>query len=422
MYSCLRKYFSPFVCQNEELSLLQIFKPLYILLSAVGLFPSAIEFSNGKENYIVAFKSSPINLVPTLLITTITCIFFYLHMQVLSVVSENNYLTSDPMTLANYVTNLVITLLVVFIIYINAFKNRRSYITILNEMAGCWADLSKSTTNDISRLRVQVNCLVLGSLIVMLIVQLVITFTEGDPTYMIAMITMSFNLPEMIQFTVLAFYFTMILMITTILKNIDEHLAMIARGRIVSGMGNDYVGLKIESSLESLRRLRGVYARAMVVKRQVNAAFQAPLLFILAQSFHALVSDAHGLYHIVIISEDFTTHNVVEECFWVVYQLIKYHILGYASALLEMQANKIGRTLYDNSAYGKEQIQCKSSTDIIEQISLHLEIQHFSALMKFQNTQITIYGLFPLKSSLLFNLIASAAIYLVILVQFDNNQ
>lgn len=96
---------------------------------------------------------------------------------------------------------------------------------------------------------------------------------------------MTFNLPEMIQFTLLAFYFVMILLIVALLKNIEEQLAMLAHLRMVNGMEKDYLGLKMGSSLESLRMMRNVYARAMAAKRQVNAAFQAPsCLFLLRTS------------------------------------------------------------------------------------------------------------------------------------------
>lgn len=336
MFSCFRK--SLFVPQNEKLSLLQIFKPVYMLLASVGLFPSAIEFPSENRDNIVVLQHSSINLAPTILIATATCGFFCLHGQELSVASKDNYLTKDTITLANYVANLAFTLLVVIVIYISAFKNRRSYVNILKSIAGCWMHLPIKIRGDVilEALRDQVNYTVLGSLLLMLITQLTITFTESDPPYKIALITMTFNLPEMIQFTLLAFYFVMILLIVALLKNIEEQLAMLAHLRMVNGMEKDYLGLKMGSSLESLRMMRNVYARAMAAKRQVNAAFQAPLLFILAQNFHGLVADAHGIYHI-ILKDDFSTHNIIEECFWVFYHLIKFHIIGYSSVLLKLQ-------------------------------------------------------------------------------------
>ncbi|XP_073956523.1 uncharacterized protein [Choristoneura fumiferana] len=408
MFSLLRKYFSPFVRQKEELSLLQMFKPLYFLLAGIGLFPSAIEFPSGYRGHTVVLKSSSINLACTFLNATITCIFFCLHMQKLfSAASKNNSFTKDPMTLANYSTNLVIEVLVAIIVYICAFKNRWSHINILNEIAGCWADLSKSTRSVIlGPLRVQVNCVVLGSLLVMLIIQLTVTFIQRVSLYNKALVAITFNFPEMLLFTVIAFYYVMIVMIVALLKNIDEHLMMIARMR----MGNDNMGLKPGASLKSLRQLRGAYGRTMAAKWQVNAAFQASLLFILALTFHSLVCDAHGLYHIVAFHNDVTTLNMVVESFWVFYQVAKFYVIGYSSALLKLQVNKIGRTLHDISA------------NIKDMTLFYQQIQHFVSLMKFQDSEITIYGLFQLKSSLLFSVVASAVTYLVILVQYDGGQ
>ncbi|KAI8436642.1 hypothetical protein MSG28_010140 [Choristoneura fumiferana] len=242
-------------------------------------------------------------------------------------------------------------------------------------MAACWADLPHSTRGVIlGPLRIQVNCVVLGYLSLLLIVQLAVTSTETVTKYKMALIAMTFNLPEMIQFTQLAFYFIMMKMIIAIMKKIEENFAMIAHMRMVRRMGNDYVGLKIGSSLESLRRVRGVYARTLAVKRQVNAAFQGPLLFTLAQGYHSIICDAHILYHGIIFQDDFTIHDVIEQCFWISYQLIKFHILGYASALIKLQVNKIGRSLYDISAYINDDItQYKSSADLNDEITLHLE-------------------------------------------------
>uniref|UniRef100_A0A0K8TV34 Gustatory receptor n=1 Tax=Epiphyas postvittana TaxID=65032 RepID=A0A0K8TV34_EPIPO len=388
MFSFLRKYFSPFVVQNENLSLLQVFKPLHFCLLVVGLFPSSIEFPSGKRDFTIVFKSSSISLACTLLMTVLISVSFGLHMLELSVSSKENAFTIDQFTLTNYISNLVLMLLFAGMAYICALKNRNIYIKILNEMAGCWADLPNSASDSIlGQLRVQVNCLVLGSLLLMLIMQLVVTGTSDVPTSKIVLIAVTFNLPEMVQFTLLAFYFVMIVMIIAIMKNIEENFALILPMRRVNGVDNHYVRLESGSALASLRQLRGVYARALAVKRQVNAAFQAPLLFLLVQAFHSLICDAHGVYHgLTYYRDTFSTHDVVEEFFWVFYQLIKFHILGFSSAILKLQADKIGRALYNISAHvNKEITQYKSWADINDEITLHLEIQHFASLMKFQD-------------------------------------
>ncbi|XP_073956522.1 uncharacterized protein [Choristoneura fumiferana] len=366
MFPILQKYFSPFVRQKEGLSLLQIFKPLYFLLSVIGLFPSSIKFSSGNWGRTIVSKPTIINLACTLIMSVTICIFFCLHLLELSVASKNNSFTENKVTLINFITNMGLMLLVTIITYISAFTNRNLYINILNEMAACWADLPHSTRGVIlGPLRIQVNCVVLGYLSLLLIVQLAVTSTETVTKYKMALIAMTFNLPEMIQFTQLAFYFIMMKMIIAIMKKIEENFAMIAHMRMVRRMGNDYVGLKIGSSLESLRRVRGVYARTLAVKRQVNAAFQGPLLFTLAQGYHSIICDAHILYHGIIFQDDFTIHDV----------------------------NKIGRSLYDISAYINDDItQYKSSADLNDEITLHLEV------------------------------VASAAVYLVILMQFDNSK
>ncbi|XP_075977942.1 uncharacterized protein LOC142977745 [Anticarsia gemmatalis] len=54
-----------------------------------------------------------------------------------------------------------------------------------------------------------------------------------------------------------------------------------------------------------------------------------------------------------------------------------------------------------------------------QDIGLLLEIQHFSSLMAHQNSKLTAYGFMDLDASLLTKVIASAAMYVVILMQLE---
>ncbi|XP_073956524.1 uncharacterized protein [Choristoneura fumiferana] len=301
-------------------------------------------------------------------------------------------------------------LIVSTVIFICAFKYQSLYIIILNKIVGSWAEFPNITSGSnviLGRLRVQVNCAVLGSLFIALILQFAVTYTGSVSAWKTLLKYLSFVLPELIQFTCVAFYFAMILMVVALLKNIEEHFRILVYIKRIRGMGNDYVGVELGPLPTSLCQLRGVYARTLAAKRQVNAAFQAPLLLILAQSFHALVSNAHALYNELNLKNSFNNHDLLESCCWSFYQIMKFYVIGKSGALLKLQRNRIGRALYE------------ISTGLNGDIALHLEIQHFTTLMSFHPTEINLFGFFPLESSLVFNALVSSATYLVILVEFD---
>uniref|UniRef100_A0A0K8TVN5 Gustatory receptor n=1 Tax=Epiphyas postvittana TaxID=65032 RepID=A0A0K8TVN5_EPIPO len=408
MCTVLRKYFSPLLHRNEDLRLLEVFKPLYYILSIFGLFPYSIDFLYGKKYLNVAFKSASFTLACNFVVPTVICVFFALHMLELDVASRDNAFTEDEMTKTNFIIEMVCQFLVCMTAYICAFKNRSLYINVLNEMSGCWTNLPKNVGSKIlGQLQIKAHCVLFGSILLVPLLESPMTYLSSATAWKKILVLVTFVLPELIQFVLIAFYFVLIMMVVALLENIEEHVKILYHSKSCWTSSNIVEDAKPLPA--SLRQLRDMYARALAVKRQVNAAFQAPLMLLLAQSFHTLISEAHFLFHGLTFQNDFNVLGVFDCCVWIVLQIIKIYILGHSGAILNQQATEIGRTLHNIPA------------DIDEDISLYLEIQHFTTLMKFQAANITVFGYFSLESSLIFNVTASATMYLVILVQFDKS-
>ncbi|XP_063383514.1 uncharacterized protein LOC134669824 [Cydia fagiglandana] len=403
MLTSLRLYFSPFLRRNEELSLLQIFKPLYLVLCLFGLIPCSIDLPKEKRNCIILQKSCFNRSLCAVFILLVVYIFCGLHVHQVITSKEDNVLAEGAMAKANYVIELTTAVLFCTSAYFSVYCKKDVYVSMFRDIIRAWDGLHHVNRDIIlGRLRIQVNCVVFGSLILILITLTVITFTGQSSLWKRILITFSFDIPEMIQFIVLAFYFVFILMVDALLKNIESHCKMFKKfRRIIKGSKAELVRIPV-----TLSQMQTVYVKAMRVKRQINEVFQAPILFTLLQCFHTIVSESCDMCLGLFYKGNFSVHNIIECSFWVMLQLIKVFVLARSGSLLKSEADKIGRVIHD----------IPNSEE--EDIDLFVEIQHFSNLMNYHDTEISIYGYFLLEAPLMFDMVAAAAMYLVILVQF----
>nr|AST36430.1 putative gustatory receptor GR68.3 [Cydia nigricana] len=404
MSSTLTKYFSPFVNPEEELCLLQIFKPVYVLVSALGLFPQSIKFPDGIYKTNVEFKNSAINSACTFFMIVVIHGAFVLHLQELNISSNENSMTENKMTMINYTAALVLQVLFCTVSFFRVVYDKKLYITILNDMADCWEKLAMGKRRLIlGRLRVQMNFVVLASVLMSFVLLFHCICIGYDLSIWKVILTcLTFTLPELIQFAMLTFYFVMVLMLVTLLKNIEEELVLFLH--VAKNNRNNFV----ESDMRmNMGEIMTVYVKVLGLKRQMNASFQSSILVALVTCFHELVSLPHIMYHGLVFQSNFSTSNIIQCCSWALNQLLKIYILGRSGDLLTSQVNEIGRTIHNIPISGD--LDWKTI----------LEVQHFSSLMAYQDAKMTIYGYFPLNATLLFNMVASAAMYIVILVQFD---
>ncbi|XP_063383517.1 gustatory receptor 68a-like [Cydia fagiglandana] len=400
MFATLKKYFSPVANQNEELSFLQIFKPIYVLLSTLGLFPQTILFPNDGQNSICTLKHSVYNWCHTLLMIILIHSFYIFHLQVLHISSQENSITQGSMTLTNYIIDLSLQVLFCTVSYFHVIRDRNLYIRMLQDMAGFWDRLAMGERRQIlGQLRVQM-CAVLSPIVIIPLLA-VITYRGPLGVWKKILFTVTFILPEIIQFIMISFYLVMILMIVALLKNIEEEIKILV---LRNNICYNSLGTKSEMGIF---KIKNVYVKTLKIKRQVNAAFQAPILVALTVCFHELMALPHMIYHGTVYVPNFSVNNTIGLSLWVFTQLLKLSALACSGALLKSQVNKIGRTIY-NFPIRRDQ-----------DLKAYLLVQHFSSLMSYQKAEITIYGYFALDGTLIFNMVASAFMYLTILVQFD---
>ncbi|XP_059052722.1 gustatory receptor 68a-like [Achroia grisella] len=157
-----------------------------------------------------------------------------------------------------------------------------------------------------------------------------------------------------------------------------------------------------------LRQLESIYIKTMEVKCEINKAFQTPIIFIMMQMFHALITNSHMTYHGTIFRAKYTIHELCIISLWTIMQLVKVYAFASSGDLLKLEVNKIVQLLH-NIPIDRHTVRVMS------------EVQHFSSLISYYNPEVLIYGFFSLDATLSFNVIASVTTYLIILVQFDNS-
>ncbi|XP_023934843.2 uncharacterized protein LOC112043591 [Bicyclus anynana] len=380
-------------------------KPIYIVASLFGLFPYRIKFQDHTNYFIINRKSVYVNSLCGISVVLVALAFLALHIQDVFVSSENVSMTEVIMTQINYVLELVSLVVFCAVAYTSVFLNRAYYLKILNTLTTTWYDTppNRRHQNILSRLKFQVNFVAMGSLVTVVILQVAINFTRDNSLWKMILVAMTFNLAQIIQFVTLALYYVLVMLVVALLNNINEHCSELVRDK--RSLSDGVIKVK-PKHLVTLRQMELAYVKAFEMKSYINEAFQGPILATAIQCFHSMVSEAHIIYHGIVVERSLTTHDVINCSIWIVYQILKIYLLAYAGNLLKLEALRIGQTLHNIPTDNQD-------------LRWLLEIQHFSSLMSYQRIEMTVYEYFPLDATLMYNMVASATMYLIILVQFD---
>nr|XP_026492358.1 uncharacterized protein LOC113398015 [Vanessa tameamea] len=317
-------------------------------------------------------------------------------------------MTEAIMTKMNYVFELITLVIFCLVVYICAFLNREKYVKLVNMIISTWCDIpiNSSSQNILSNLKFHVKFIVMGSLIMIVIIQIAVNFSRNSNIWKVILVALTFNLPQTIEFTALAFFYSLVIMLVTILANINNNCLILTKNTKVSVSEITEVQTK---STVTLRQMELAYVKAFEIKTYINKAFEGPILACTIQCFHSIISESHIIYHGVVVGNTLTTHDVVNCSIWIAYQLLKIFSLSYAGNLIKLEGLKIGQTLH-NIPTEKQDLRRL------------MEIQHFSSLMSYQKIEMTVYEYFPLDATLLYNMLASAMMYLIILVQIDKRE
>ncbi|KAJ0176741.1 hypothetical protein K1T71_007920 [Dendrolimus kikuchii] len=387
---------------KQMLTLNEIFKPLYKLLVLFGLFPYNIKYQDNQHQFIIIYKTIYLNGLTAVSINLTICLFVALHIRYIYTSMKDNTLASGIMPNVNYITELLCLVLFSLVTYLCAFLNRYNYVNMLNTLANL-LDTTSNRGKVLGALKIEIK-IILASLFLFLIMQIVVNFTREDSFFKMILVLFTFNLPQIIQFTSLAFYCVLIDMVVATLITVRLRLVSVMKERSFSKVSLMTVESKLPSI--SLRQMEVIYIKALGVKREVNKSFQVSILITMLQCFHSMVSESHIIYHGVIVQKSLTTHEIVNCSIWILYQLAKVGALANSGRLLKAEIMRLSQTLYGIPT-GKNDV------------NFFMEIQHFSSLIYCQGTDLTACNFFPLDATLMFKVLSSATMYLIILVQFD---
>ncbi|XP_072948762.1 uncharacterized protein [Epargyreus clarus] len=389
--------------QNESLHFQNIIKPLYIVMSLLGLFPYSVNFVKNKHGFDIIPRSIYANSLCGVTVCLLIFAFLALHIQEVLLSSESINLTEALMTQINYVLELLTLITFSVVAYVCAFLNRTKYVKMLNQITSSWYDLpaNNNSANLLKNLRFQVNVVCMGSLLVIVILQVSVNYTRDNSFWKMILVTFTFNLPQMVQFVTLAFFYILVMMVVALMTNIRWHCQLLKNTNTLDG----FIQVQNRPSL-TLRQMELLYIKVFEIKTNINEAFQGPILITTLQCFHSMVSESHIIYHGLVVHKSITTHEIMNCSIWIMYQIWKIYCIAYSGHLLKLQALKLGQILHN------------IPTEKHDSRWL-MEIQHFSTLMYYQDIELTVYDYFPLNATLIYNTMASATMYLIILVQFD---
>lgn len=333
----LKKVFSTKPTQRKPLYLQDIIKPLYIVTSLLGLFPYSITFVKNRHSFAVIRKSIYVNSLCGVTICLIIFAFFALHIQEVISARESTIFHEFILTQMNYVFELVALIAFCVVAYLCAFVNRNKYITILNQITTTWYSLPPNIHSKkiLANLRFQANVVCMGSLTVVALSQMFVNYTRNNSIWKMILVSFTFNLPQMVQFTSLALYYFMVMMVVALMLNIKWHCERLLKDdTTIDGI----VQMRCKSTL-SLRQMETIYIKAFEIKTNINEAYQGLILATALQSFQAMVSEAHIIYHGVIVQQSMTTHEILNCSIWVLYQILKVYSLAYSGNQLKEQVS-----------------------------------------------------------------------------------
>nr|WCC57801.1 gustatory receptor 38 [Papilio glaucus] len=403
MLNYLKNCFNPLVKLNDNLSLNDIFKPIYSVLTFLGLFPYSVKFNLNKQKYTVISKSIYVNSIYGVSVVLTVCLFLVLHFKEVFLTSELSSITEVLLNQINYILELTTLIIFITVTYVNAFLNRNKYVKILITIISTWKNLSKNndSVSVLKSLYFKVNVLVKGCLFVVVVMQICLNFLQGDRVWRMILMFISYNFPQTIQFIMIIFYYVVIMMLVTLLANIEKHITQLQINR--ANEDKSFVQMK---TITPVREMELFYSNAFEAKTNINLVFQYPLLVCIFQCFCGLVNKALIMYRGLIVERCISFHDIFNCSFWIVLHLFKIYLLASSGHALKIEVLKIGQTLHNIPTEGQN-------------ARWFMEVQHFSSAISYKNIEMTFFGCISLDATLMYNMLCTASIYLIILIQID---
>nr|WCC57751.1 gustatory receptor 38 [Papilio dardanus] len=387
---------------NENLSLNDIFKPIYSVITFLGLFPYSVKYHENKQKYTFLRKSIYVNTIYGVSVVLTIFVFLVLHIREVFLTSDSSSIIDVLLTKINYVLELIIVIIFIIVTYVNAFLNRHKYVKLLNIIISTWNDLSKKykNVNELKRVYYKVNLLV-KCLFLVVLMQCCLNFLQGDRLWRMILMFISFNFAQIIQFVIVLLYYVLIMLLVILLGYLEKQIA-----QLHNKANEDKAFVQIKTQTLTIRQTELLYSKTFDAKAQINIVFQYPLLVCIFQCFYGIVNEGLILYQGIVVDKCITVYEIFNCSFWIIFHLLKIFLLASSGHALKMKVRKIGQALLDIPTERHD-------------TQWHMEVQHFSSVISYKNIEIVLFGCIPLDATLLYNVLRCASFYLIILVQID---
>lgn len=318
------KYFSN---KNHDLTLLGLFKPVYITLALSGIFPFRIKFKT-EHTCVIIPQLINVNYLSTIIIHVVLIVFGVFHTQSLiqEITKEDDEVTIIQ---ANYVVELYLAMASGVMGYVSTYLNRYKIVKILNALAATWTELPITKNRILENLRSRMLVSFFPSAF-LLFVFIFINFTRTDGTWKMGLVMTTFVMPQALLLLALTFYNTLVLMLAALLRNIEEVLNTSRENKFTGVLIGSIMKVEPRRPQMNMRMLELVYVKTFKIKKEINKVFQATILLGCLQSFHSIITEAHFIYHGVFVETGISSHRVMNYTVWVLFQYVKVSTLAHS--------------------------------------------------------------------------------------------
>lgn len=316
---------------EKKLNLMRVIRPVYLIMSLFRLLSYSLK-SSKNGGIVIMRKSIYLNSLCGVSFLILLYTFGILHVHDVFTANESKTMTVNILPKLNYMIELTNLLVFCTVAYVCAFKNRLTNAKLFTSIASSCNYFPELTKNTIYRDVERHVRLIMCFIFLFLVMQLAVNFSRNNSVWKILLVTLTFNLPQMIQSAVISFYCVLLFALSSILRNIDKNIRDIANAKTLFSNC-----MKLEKLSFSLRQLEVVYVKVLEIKQEINRSLEACHLVTIFQCFHALVSEAYIIFDGITMNDAFDTHNICNCSIWIIYQLMKIYAITYPGTLLKKE-------------------------------------------------------------------------------------
>ncbi|XP_013164222.1 PREDICTED: uncharacterized protein LOC106115415 [Papilio xuthus] len=343
MLNNLKSCLNPLPKVNVNLSINDIFKPIYSVITFLGLFPYSVKLHQNKQKYTIIRKSIYVNSIYGVSMVLTINVFLVLHIREMFFSSDSSPIIDVLLTKINYFIELVIVIFFIIVTYVNAFVNRHKYVKMLNTIMSTWNDLSKRYKNfgDLRRVYYKVNLLV-KCLFLIVLMQCCLNFLQGDRLWRMILMYISFNSAQTLQFIMVLFYYVTIMLLVILLANLEKQIT-----QLHNKINEDKCFVQMKTQTLTVKQIELLYNKVFDAKTEINQIFQYPLLVCFFQSFYGIVNEALNMYQRLVVEKCATVYEIFNHSFWITFHLIKVFLMASSGHALKMKVRKIRQAVLD---------------------------------------------------------------------------